>query len=150
MLTLVTEDPLVLVELTSPAYNLLGFEQTPRDDKQRATVREALDTLENLNELVTFPSGCRQLESAVQSPDWAEAHAEAHGHAKPHGHDDHAPQHADFVASYRLECSHAIDLRGLGFPIFDRFPAFDTLRVQWLLDDGSGAGVVTPSQPRLR
>jgi hypothetical protein len=76
-----------LIELESPADNILGFEHAPSTDKQKQLLKTQLGKLATYSNLITFSnSECTQKEHHIDSPFSAKAEQENHDHEK---HDDH-------------------------------------------------------------
>lgn len=71
-----------------------------------------------------------------------------HGH-DDHGHDDHGHDHdhdhsdgsihTEFEVTYRFHCDQPDNLMGLHANVFDHFPNFEELDVQWIVDGQQGA-----------
>lgn len=89
------------IDLTTPAYNILGFEYTPQSDEEKALLEESVAVLE-AGELLLFnaDAGCTVVSASVQTA-FEEAHSdEEHAHedhaSEEHGDEDHADEeHAD-------------------------------------------------------
>lgn len=101
VLTMVLDEGIVLIDLQSPWYNLVGFEHTPSTDADKQAVNEALEFLANPQNLFTFDAGnCsgQLIEMDVGMPgiEMAEAHShddkhshgDEHAHNEEHTHDD--------------------------------------------------------------
>ncbi len=163
VVTLVQEGEALVVELKTPAYNLLGFEHAPRSDEQRDLLDRTRVALDELEALITFPRHCTRVSGTVTVPGWAESvadgdhgeeHDRDHHHHHDHEHDSHQGhhdhQHEDFVTRHEFACRDTLTMDSVGFPLFESYPAFERVQVQWLLDSGQGAAVVTPARPRVR
>lgn len=72
-----------------------------------------------------------------------------HGH-DDHGHDDHAHDdhghdegHSDFVVEYTFHCDEPSRVIGAHLPVFEAFPSFETIDVQWIVNSQQGAARAT-------
>jgi hypothetical protein len=164
---------LVYAELTSPAWNLYGFEAAPQSDAQRETVRAVAAALSEHGP-IAFPgrAGCTlsevQIAGGVDGEAELEAEVEGHGHDHDHDqtghdhhddhfdhdhdhadHDDHA--HQDVTVSWTYQCERAeaadrFDAAGL----FAALPRLETLQAEAF--DGRRAAVrmLTPGAAAFR
>lgn len=89
----------VLVELDSPADNIVGFEHQPHTDKQKFAVKNALAKLNKPTEhMLSFSSaaGCTLHEADVDSPFKMDEEMDHDDHDKKdakHDHKEHAHEH---------------------------------------------------------
>jgi hypothetical protein len=141
-LNLAAEDTKILVELTSPAASLIGFERAPRTDDERATLALAKQNLMAGDAMIRFntEAGCR-LENAEIDAEFADA-----GHS--HDHDTHNGEtaHADFHVSYAFDCERPDELGSAALGLFVGFPALERVLVQYVTADGQGGAELTRSQ----
>jgi hypothetical protein len=146
LLDLAVEGPEVLIALTSPAANLVGFEHAPASEAERRRLSEALATLEQGEDLfrLTPAAECRLEEAVVETP---LAGGEGHDHGHGHG---NAEAHADVDATYRFTCARPDRLEGVEVGLFDTFPATARLRVQYVTEQGQSGADLTPSNASLR
>jgi hypothetical protein len=142
----------LLVELISPAMNLVGFEHPPRTAEQRAAVRAARAALEAPAALFVpnRAADCVLMASTVEldlsgSDEGAGAD---HGHEHQHQHSDHAA-HQDAHAEYAYHCRHPESLDALEIGLFERFPGTEELRVQVITPRRQGAQALTADDDRL-
>ncbi|MBF0255981.1 MAG: DUF2796 domain-containing protein [Gammaproteobacteria bacterium] len=132
-LNLVLDGRSLLIELNSPAANLLGFEQAPRTPEQRTQLEQTLNTLRDGRRLFAFsPAAACQLEQVeLESPllaDADEPHHKGHDHAQA----DHAEAgHADIIARYAYSCSQP---QRLELRLFAEFPAIELLHSQLVIN----------------
>lgn len=160
-------DGLLVAELSSPAWNLYGFEGAPASSAQRTTIEEAAARLAAPG-LVTVSGAarCTLAETIITGgPEMngdAAAHP-SHGHDDD-GHDDHDHNdhddhddadagggHDDVVVSWTFQCDRpdrltALDLSGL----FTAFGRLEQVEVQYLDAGGAAARTLTPGGPVLR
>jgi hypothetical protein len=137
-LNLVLDNKSLLIELNSPAANLLGFEHAPSTPEQQAQLEKALNTLRDGGRLFAFsPAAACHLEQVeLESPllaDAAGAEHDGHDHDHGHNHDqaDHAEAgHADIIARYAFSCSQP---QRLELRLFAAFPAIELLHSQLVI-----------------
>jgi len=148
----------VVVELETPAANLLGFEHAPATAEEQAALAEVLRTLADHRNVVALLGQrgelvCSQVESALDSALLSEgqAHDEHHDHdhAGSTAHDHDEDEHADFHARYVLDCPDTA-LTGVQGRLLENFPAVLEVELQWVLEAGQGGAVLTPARPQWR
>jgi hypothetical protein len=91
-----------MIELDSPAVNVVGFEHEPRTAAERAAVQQAAQLLTSGQGLLTTPAeaACAFQKTDVKAPQW-----EADG-------GEHEP-HADYEAQLLYHCSSPAKLTWL-------------------------------------
>ncbi len=138
LLNIAVEGRELHIVLESPAMNLVGFEHQPRDDKQRAAVQQAVARLK-AGDTLFIPSAeadCSLAEAEVES-----------GLLEGHGHQEAA--HADFVASYRFDCTKPVALRNITVKLFTTFPATEELAVQLLTEHTQSGMTLSAAKPEI-
>ena len=140
-LDLAVEGQTILMELSAPANDIIGFETLPQTDKQRATVEQAMDTLRDPLRLFTpSPAAGCTVASASAELVFGE------------GRDDPASEeagHAEFRGRYSLVCKNVAALQGIDFPYFKAFPRTDEVEVQVIAPGGQKSSEVKKARPRL-
>jgi hypothetical protein len=144
----------LLLEVISPAANIVGFEHAPRTEEETHAVHEAVDLLEDGDKMFSFTDGaeCRFHKAHVDSDMAGEDHDEEHQDGKEHGkpdkgHDDaheqhaedhaeephgHGDVHSEFKITYYFECGNPDSLKSIDVLLFSRFPQFEEIEVQLL------------------
>ncbi|RKT45864.1 DUF2796 domain-containing protein [Thiocapsa rosea] len=154
-MTLAAEGDKVLIELTSPAASLIGFERAPRTDEERATLALAKENLMAGDAMIrlNIEAGCR-LETAEIDAAFAEvgqSRGAKHDHAHAHDHDhdaDHGEDgHADFVVRYGFVCDRPDALGSAALGLFSGFPALERVLFQYVTAEGQGGAELTPRAP---
>ena len=171
-------DGTVLAELTTPAYNLYVFEHAPETAEERAVVNEAARTLSGPSMIaLSRAANCTLTGTQVGGGNVAPAHDHDHEHehdddheaahdhhdehdhaAHDHGDGEHSHAaddqaghgHADVVVSWTFHCARParlsdVDVSGL----FDAFPQFETLEVQYFDGARAAAQDLTAARPVL-
>jgi hypothetical protein len=158
-------DGLLVAELSSPAYNLYGFEGAASPDR--------MDEVERVTARLTEPgllsfgdaAGCTLADTAViGAPAPGDSAGESHDHGHDHGHDhehdhghdhghdhDDAASHGDVTVSWSFQCDApaqitALDLSGL----FSAFERLERVEVQYLDAGRAEARTLTPAAAALR
>ena len=139
-LNLVSIDNQLSIELLLPMVNVLGFEHTPRTDKERAAADEAQVRLRQAKELfVPSIAALCKVESA--DVDFVGmSHEDGHdGHADEDGHDDHdghrETAHSELHAQYLFVCSDASKLNEVEVQLFDHLLNVDEFEVQLVTEN---------------
>lgn len=153
-LNLVLDDRELLVELDSPAANLLGFEHAPATDDERRQAAAVRDTLgQPLTWLGLAPAaGCEVAERDIEGAALqADADDHDHDHDDDHGDAEHShAAHSDIDARYRLACASPEALQALDLSaFFERFPGTERLLVQLIGPNGQTGTQLSAEQPRL-
>ena len=160
-LTVVSEKNLVMVELETPLYNLLGFEYEPRSAAEKDKVSNVQGLLSRPAELITFnaDSGCRfnavsydisLFKTTAEAPK-PDDHSHAHDDDHDHKHDDNAHEHSDenhdhkdadehdehaghkdVILNYTAQCSAPDKLKNITVSFFDNFPNLTDLELVYL------------------
>ncbi len=142
------EKDTLMVELSMPAMNVVGFEHAPRDKQQHTMIEKAANNLER--GVVLFgPSpaaGCRLTDVHIAST-LLEKHHDDHPYEAEH---EHEAEHADFDAIYQFKCRQASQLNSLSLTLFDYFPGNEQLNVQVITSTGQQGGQLTADNPVIR
>jgi hypothetical protein len=129
--------------LTSPAYNLLGFEHEPRTEQQKKTLENARRWLTTQALITPAGSNCA-VESA--SMDFTVKAAEQ----DHHDHDETLNKHANIKVSQVLNCKGA-DISGqLTTSLIAQFPEIQELDVEWVTSRRQGSTKLSSSDNRFQ
>ena len=153
----------LMLELMSPAANIVGFEHEPENEEQTRAVQEATEVLQNGEKLfaMTSKAQCSLHDAHVEGDlihedgDEHEAHhhehkdehkASHHEHEDTHSDDHHANEgvHSDFKVTYHFECNQPERLKSLEVLLFEYFPGLEELEVQLLTSKVQTAVELTP------
>ncbi|MBX2859122.1 MAG: DUF2796 domain-containing protein [Cellvibrionaceae bacterium] len=147
LLTLVFEAGELLLELETPAANILGFEHRPQTAEERQKLQWAERLFNNAKEMFGLPPNCQlknlSLELPFPSPDGK------HGH-EPREHDEgkHGEGlHQDIHAEYQWRCDEPP--RKIAVNLFKHFPAFENIDAQWIIQNKQGAASLSPKQSTI-
>ena len=127
----------LLIELESPAINLLGFEHAIQSAQDRQRLQQVVSTLKQGAASLITPNaqaGCSIAQVDVDSALMDDVAGDT--------------QHADFdvAISYRCEAIdalHSIDSSGL----FKVFPGLQQIEAQWISDRSQGARELDAQRP---
>lgn len=143
---------MVSVEFLSAAYNIVGFEHAPKDDAQRKAIADATAALEDPLTLFGL-AGCTlktsKIDAGAHGGDGHDHHDHDHAHGHEHGHDHKGGGHVDYTGSYTLDCAQTAPLTLDAKGWFGRFPATETLRLQYI-GTQQGAAELTPAAPTVQ
>lgn len=133
--------------LTSPAYNVLGFEHEPRTEQQKQTLENARQWL-TTQALIAPAGGNCTVESA--SMDFSAKAAEQGQHDHDHHHDETMNEHANIEVSQVLNCKSA-DIGGqLTTPLIAQFPEIQELDVEWVTNSRQGSTKLSSSDNQFQ
>lgn len=154
----------LVIELFSPAANIVGFEHHPKTQAQKKQVKEAREKLgaaEMLFKLPTQAQG-RLVSSNVDtnidsdSADASYHHEEAGIHDEDeqnaldhHNDEQEHSRHSDFKAQYQFFCDTPEKLAYLDVMLFQIFPGIQHIEVQILTDTGQSAKELTAKDYRI-
>lgn len=153
----------LLVEITAPGADVVGFEHAPKTDEQKHKIEDAVAQLNKPATIFTLTShaGCTIEHKSVTHTLGEEEHDdhdhEKHDHDKHdhdehdhekhehdnHGdeaHDDHADHedheggHGEFTIEYHYDCNDINKLSVIETQWFQHFPATESIRANILTD----------------
>lgn len=137
-LTIAWSGDTLAIDLSTPAFNVLGFEYAPSTDEEQAFATESVAILEE----GAFMHFSESAECAIVS---AEVHA-----GFEEAVEDDGETHSDIDAEYSVECEHPADLTELDLSdLFAQFSNFEDLQVQWISDTNQSAETLTPDNTIL-
>ncbi|WP_299019285.1 DUF2796 domain-containing protein [uncultured Photobacterium sp.] len=84
----------LLMEITAPGSDVVGFEHTPSNEQQQQALENAVRQLKNTNSLFAFTSSANCQLTEAQITETLTAHNDhAHKHHDGHEHDEHDHEH---------------------------------------------------------
>ena len=161
-LNLVIDGGELMIELLSPAANLVGFEHAPHDSAEQRRVDQAEHLLRDAAAMFALPeqAQCTPQPVELHSPFGRQGHREhdheqhpreAHAHEE-HGHDEeqgHVGGHSDYEVEYAFSCSGQPP-QSIRFGLFEHFPGLHEVHVQYIVDGRQGAAELNERQPVLQ
>jgi len=156
-LSVIVEKNELQIMLETPAMNVFGFEHKPENEKQHKTVESAVKDLKNFTSLLTLDRNakCRLVKSEVKQPfdeedskDHNEEHDEKHDDKHEKEHEESA--HTDVDVEVAFTCDNSSKLTTIDLTaFFKRFPLFEELDVQGIINGQQMAAELTKKQPFL-
>ncbi|KDM92545.1 zinc uptake protein ZrgA [Photobacterium galatheae] len=168
----------LLLEITAPAADVIGFEHPPETDAEKQTLTQAVQQLNHPETLLSLnaSAGCQLHERQVSHT--LSEHAESHDHDEhehhdhdhekhsehdhddheEHGHHDHEAhkdhdhhgEHGEFSVQYTYHCDTIDQLNALTLKWFSHFPATEKVQLQAITAKGQQAATLTANQPEFR
>ncbi|OEF63884.1 hypothetical protein OAA_12240 [Vibrio cyclitrophicus 1F175] len=139
----------LLVEVTAPGADVVGFEHAPKTAEQKALFEQAIAQLNKPEELFGFNNtSCTLKFKSVTNTlegdhDDHEGHDhaehdhddhEGHDHAEHEGHDHSEGGHGEFTAEYHYQCSDIANLNTVNTQWFSKFSNTKSMTVNLLTD----------------
>lgn len=168
----------LLIEITAPGADVVGFEHAPNTDEQKETLSRAVTTLNDASTIFTLASqaNCR-LEHRSVSHTLGEEEHDDHGHDShdhdshdhdkhdhdshdhdshdhdKHDHDSHDHEshggHGEFTIEYHYECDNIQALSSIDTQWFNHFPSTEAISVNLLTDQTQAALKLGQGQTRI-
>ncbi|MFT6388877.1 MAG: G3E family GTPase [Cellvibrionaceae bacterium] len=150
----------ILIEMESPAANILGFEHEPNTSQQKAILKSSVNTLQDYRKLIEIEGGgCNQVDVFVESPftinTTTSSKNDHHDHDKPkphkHEHEETSREtHSAFHVGYTLECKDSSEVKTLTLNVFKAFPKVKTMQVNWASTRGQGTQKVSAKKVTVK
>lgn len=137
------------IDLQTPAYNVVGFEDVPTTDAEKVLLAESVAALEAGDLLQPNPEAeCLLVSAHVHTGLSEEAHVDEEDEEDEDGHD--TDSHSDIDVSYNLTCGQPDMIATLdASALFAHFSNFENIQVQWVSDTQQSATTLTPDNPVL-
>ncbi len=168
----------LIIELRSPAVNLIGFEHEPQNIEQQVEIENLIRSIQAPENYFVVPPSCALNSIDFSSPftgaddfgrerseeegahdDEHEHHQERHEQREEHGHherheEEHEGEHGsenhkDIVVSYEWDCADK-NLSAISVNLFRVYPAIEKIDAQWIVSGKQGAKVLTKSSSNLQ
>ncbi len=115
------------VEFGSPWMNLVGFEHQPSTDKQRTSIEESVQHLQQGNELFTFAgTRCDMVDVDVENS----MDSDHEGDHDEHTDEEEGAEHSAVTVSYVFSCTELKSLETVDVELFSAWPGIDDIDVQ--------------------
>ncbi|MDX1303499.1 zinc uptake protein ZrgA [Photobacterium sp.] len=138
----------LLLEITAPGADVVGFEHSPASDEQRQAVERAVDVLKQATDLFAFTASARCQQTEVLVIETLTAHDSHAGHDhEEHNHDNHHEHatHGGFSAQYTFQCADIKQLENLQVSWFKYFPSTEKIAIQAITETSQKAEQLTPT-----
>ncbi|HCE2445891.1 TPA: DUF2796 domain-containing protein [Vibrio parahaemolyticus] len=161
----------LLLEITAPGADVVGFEHTPENAEQEKTLQHAVATLEDSNALFAInPQAQCEIEEVHVEHSLGGQHEEHEHHDhEGHDHDEHAhhdhdkhehdgheghdhsehSDHGEFTVQYRFHCAQVGELSRIQTDWFNQFPSTESVNVNLFTDTTQSATSLTKSNPQI-
>ncbi|EHR6401776.1 DUF2796 domain-containing protein [Vibrio parahaemolyticus] len=161
----------LLLEITAPGADVVGFEHAPENAEQEKTLQHAVATLEDSNALFAInPQAQCEIEEVHVEHTLGGQHEEhehhdheGHDH-EGHDHDEHAhhdhdgheghdhsehSDHGEFTVQYRFHCAQVGELSHIQTDWFNQFPSTESVTVNLFTDTTQSATSLTKSNTQI-
>ena len=148
-LNLAVDGTTVVIELESPAANIVGFEHKPHNQAQRDQVKHAIKHLEAAEEMFLFsPAAKCKLDEVEVETELAE---KDHNHDHGHHHDENIDEesHSEFSMSYSFTCKSIDQLKSVDVKLFSHFEGMEEIKTQVITPHRQGLSHLTPTQSKI-
>ncbi|EHK5109997.1 DUF2796 domain-containing protein [Vibrio parahaemolyticus] len=166
----------LLLEITAPGADVVGFEHAPENAEQEKTLQHAIATLEDSNALFAInPQAQCEIEEVHVEHSLGGQHEEhehhdheGHDHEghdhEGHDHDEHAhhdhdgheghdhsehSDHGEFTVQYRFHCAQVGELSHIQTDWFNQFPSTESVNVNLFTDTTQSATSLTKSNTQI-
>ncbi|HCG7129756.1 TPA: DUF2796 domain-containing protein [Vibrio parahaemolyticus] len=161
----------LLLEITAPGADVVGFEHAPENAEQEKTLQHAVATLEDSNALFAInPQAQCEIEEVHVEHSLGGQHEEHEHHDhEDHDHDEHAhhdhdkhehdgheghdhsehSDHGEFTVQYRFHCAQVGELSHIQTDWFNQFPSTESVNVNLFTDTTQSAISLTKSNTQI-
>ncbi len=153
----------LLLEITAPGADVVGFEHAPENAEQEKTLQHAVATLEDSNALFAInPQAQCEIEEVHVEHSLGGQHEEhdhdghAHHDHDKHEHDGHEghdhsehSDHGEFTVQYRFHCAQVGELSRIQTDWFNQFPSTESVNVNLFTDTTQSATSLTKSNTQI-
>ncbi|EIU6777202.1 zinc-binding protein [Vibrio parahaemolyticus] len=159
----------LLLEITAPGADVVGFEHAPANAEQEKTLQHAVATLEDSNALFAInPQAQCEIEEVHVEHSLGGQHEEHEHHDhEGHDHDEHAhhdhdghegheghdhsehSDHGEFTVQYRFHCAQVGELSHIQTDWFNQFPSTESVNVNLFTDTTQSATSLTKSNTQI-
>ncbi|EPW6435861.1 zinc uptake protein ZrgA [Vibrio parahaemolyticus] len=161
----------LLLEITAPGADVVGFEHAPENAEQEKTLQHAVATLEDSNALFAInpQAQCEIEEVHVEHTLGGQHEEHEHHDHEGHDHDEHAhhdhdkhdhdgheghdhsehSDHGEFTVQYRFHCAQVGELSRIQTDWFNQFPSTESVNVNLLTDTTQSATSLTKSNTQI-
>lgn len=156
----------LLLEITAPGADVVGFEHAPENAEQEKTLQHAVATLEDSNTLFAInpQAQCEIEEVHVEHTLGGQHEEHEHHDHEGHDHDEHAhhdhdgheghdhsehSDHGEFTVQYRFHCAQVGELSRIQTDWFNQFPSTESVNVNLFTDTTQSATNLTKSNTQI-
>ncbi len=143
----------LMIELSAPAMNIVGFEHAPNEKEDKDRVNHALNSLKDGLKLFapSTAAECSLISVKVATSLVATENHHENNHDDQHDAEDHDEEtHADFDATYTFSCEQPDKLESLTLALFSVFPGTHHLTTQVISNSGQLGAKLEAKNPVLK
>ncbi|ENM3834916.1 DUF2796 domain-containing protein [Vibrio cholerae] len=161
----------LLLEITAPGADVVGFEHAPQDGAQKQALEKALETLHHPEKLFALSdkAQCEKREVLIKHTLGGEEyqHSHAYGEGEEHehqhgegehdhkgheheGHDHDEHQHGSFTAQYQFHCEAVDQLKQIDTQWFQYFPSTEKIQANVLTEKQQSALQLNAKQTLIK
>ncbi|HIF5659942.1 DUF2796 domain-containing protein [Vibrio parahaemolyticus] len=140
----------LLLEITAPGADVVGFEHAPENAEQEKTLQHAVATLEDSNALFAInpQAQCEIEEVHVEHTLGGQHEEHEHHDHEGHDHSEHS-DHGEFTVQYRFHCAQVGELSRIQTDWFNQFPSTESVNVNLFTDTTQSATSLTKSNTQI-
>ncbi|MBF4283102.1 DUF2796 domain-containing protein [Vibrio anguillarum] len=161
----------LLIEITAPGADVVGFEHAPQNDEQQQRLNKVLEQFSHADGIFQLPAPakCHLEESRIAHTLNSEHHDHDHDHHEKHddkhqdkdaqhAHHDHKKDvhdegehsgHGEFTIQYQYHCDNMPQLQYLDTQWFNLFPNTQTISANVLTDKAQSASELKTNSTRI-
>ncbi|MEF1200489.1 DUF2796 domain-containing protein [Vibrio owensii] len=160
----------LLIEITSPGADVVGFEHAPENAEQEQALKQAIAALKDTDKLFAINQQAKCVIDDVHvshtlGQDSHEGHDhhdhEGHDHDKHdheghdheghdhEGHDHEHGGHGEFTVEYRYHCDSVADLNSIDTTWFKQFPATESISANLFTDTTQSATTLNKGNTKI-
>jgi len=140
----------VLIEITAPGMDILGFEHEPQNEHEHRLIKNAIKQLEQAHSIISLnpEAECKITHSHAAISDEEEEHHHEHNQAS-HEHKHHH-EHSAFIIEYHYQCNHESQLQSLSTQWFEHFKHTHEIEANIFTDHEQTSATLTPKNTKIR
>lgn len=151
-MAMIYDEGVLLIEIQSPAENILGFEHFPQSKEEQELVNKSLNLLDKPEKIIELTPGCVLKNKRIVSPflkgDAAEGDSDKkHQHADEHKKQD-VSSHKEFKLHYEYSCKDTSTLN-IRLRVFEYFNGFKKVHAQWIAFSKQGMKILNKKDQAL-
>ena len=161
----------LLIEITSPGADVVGFEHAPENAEQEQALKQAIAALKDTDKLFAINQQAKCVIDDVHvshtlGQDSHEGHDhhdhEEHAHDDHDGHEHHDHEghdheghdhehggHGEFTVEYRYHCDSVADLNSIDTTWFNQFPATESISANLFTDTTQSATTLNKGNTKI-
>ncbi|MBD1565388.1 zinc uptake protein ZrgA [Vibrio sp. S12_S33] len=148
----------LLIEITAPGADVVGFEHAPENDQQQQTLNKVLEQFNQPKAIFQLSSAanCHLEQSDITHTLGSDEHHDHDHHDKDihhdhdeHHHDDQHSAHGSFSVQYQYHCDDIAQLQQIDTQWFKLFPNTKSISANLLTDKAQSALELKENNTRI-